>query len=150
MLCLLNASTTLKSWPKEEYYKPTRYCVRVYYKWLWAHRVLGHVARKCCVCGCNLKKGRGCPKGTMRLKGYGVSTWHTFEPLMPIAWHLNMSWMVSTGGTLVFSAVHWRSSLTSMWGRSWVTMVISCLSRNGKWRDQVFLQPWITSMSEAR
>ena len=30
-----------------------------------------HVARKCCVCGCNLKR-RGCPKGTMRLKEYGV------------------------------------------------------------------------------
>ena len=33
-----------------------------------------HVAQKRCVCGCNLKKGRGHPKGTMRLKGYGVST----------------------------------------------------------------------------
>ena len=30
-----------------------------------------HVARKCCVCGCNLK-GCGCPKDTTRLKGYGV------------------------------------------------------------------------------
>ena len=33
-----------------------------------------HVARKRCVCGCNLKKGRGRPKGTTRLKGYGVGT----------------------------------------------------------------------------
>ena len=33
-----------------------------------------HVARKSCVCGCNLKKGRGHPKGTTRLKGYGVRT----------------------------------------------------------------------------
>ena len=32
-----------------------------------------HVARKRCVCGCNLK-GRGRPKGTTRLKGYGVGT----------------------------------------------------------------------------
>ena len=33
-----------------------------------------HVARKRCVCGCNLKKGRGCPEGTTRLMGYGVGT----------------------------------------------------------------------------
>ena len=33
-----------------------------------------HVTRKCCVCGCNLKKGRGWPKGTTTLKGYGVGT----------------------------------------------------------------------------
>ena len=33
-----------------------------------------HVARKHCVCVCNLKKGRGRPKGTTRLKGYGVGT----------------------------------------------------------------------------
>ena len=33
-----------------------------------------HVARKRCVCGCNLKKGRGRPEGTTRLKGYGVGT----------------------------------------------------------------------------
>ena len=32
-----------------------------------------HAARKRCVCGCNLKKGRGRPKGTTRIKGYGVS-----------------------------------------------------------------------------
>ena len=32
-----------------------------------------HVARKHCVCGCNLKR-RGRPKGTMRLKEYGVGT----------------------------------------------------------------------------
>ena len=33
-----------------------------------------HAARKHCVCGCNLKKGCGRPKGTTRIKGYGVST----------------------------------------------------------------------------
>ena len=32
-----------------------------------------HAARKRCVCGCNLKKGRGRSKGTTRIKGYGVS-----------------------------------------------------------------------------
>ena len=32
-----------------------------------------HVARKHCVCGCNLKKEHGWPKGTTRLKGYGVT-----------------------------------------------------------------------------
>ena len=26
-----------------------------------------------CVCGCNLKKGRGRPKGTTRIEGYGAS-----------------------------------------------------------------------------
>ena len=33
-----------------------------------------HVARKRCVCGCNLKKGHGRPEGTTRLMGYGVGT----------------------------------------------------------------------------
>ena len=33
-----------------------------------------HAARKHCVCGCNLKKGRGWPKGTTTIKGYGVNT----------------------------------------------------------------------------
>ena len=33
-----------------------------------------HAAQKRCVCGCNLKKGRGRPKGTTRINGYGVST----------------------------------------------------------------------------
>ena len=33
-----------------------------------------HVARKRCAYGCNLKKGHGHPKGTTRLKGYGVGT----------------------------------------------------------------------------
>ena len=33
-----------------------------------------HVARKRCAYGCNLKKGHGYPKGTTRLKGYGVGT----------------------------------------------------------------------------
>ena len=33
-----------------------------------------HAARKCCVCGCNLKKGHSRPKGTKRIKGYGVNT----------------------------------------------------------------------------
>ena len=32
-----------------------------------------HVARRRCVCGCNLKR-RGRPKGTTRLKEYGVGT----------------------------------------------------------------------------
>ena len=32
-----------------------------------------HVARRRCVCGCNLKR-HGRPKGTTRLKGYGVGT----------------------------------------------------------------------------
>ena len=35
-------------------------------------------------------------------------------------------------------------------GRCWRTMVISCLFGSSRWKDQVFLQPWVTSMSEAR
>ena len=31
-------------------------------------------ARKRCVCGCGLKKGRDRPKGTTRIEGYGVNT----------------------------------------------------------------------------
>ena len=42
--------TLLKSRPKDDYYKPTRYCVRVYYKWLWAHGVLSHVHSAALMC----------------------------------------------------------------------------------------------------
>ena len=62
----------LKSRPKDDYYKLTRYCVRVYYRSCPQCGANVHVARKRCVCGCNLKNGRGCPEGTTRLRGYGV------------------------------------------------------------------------------
>ena len=42
--------TLLKSWPKDDYYKPTRYCVRVYYTNDYEHRVIGHVHSAALMC----------------------------------------------------------------------------------------------------
>ena len=72
--------TLLKSRPKNDYYKPTRYCVRVYYKLLWAHGVLGHVHSAALMCIMSSRSFRlSSPNGMKAV----YTSWPNKQPVAP-------------------------------------------------------------------
>ena len=81
LFSLLDCSTMLVSTRHLPVVEANKGCVRVYYKQLWFHRVLGYVhsATVMCmlhkgirVCRYNLKKVRGRPMSTTKKERYGV------------------------------------------------------------------------------